>query len=464
LSKAAVCVLRRLKLLDRKYRPVNLNDWTDEQSTGALREYYSARIASADAEAKEHAAQSASFATLVSSQSAAIEASHLLPGFFVFGAIYIPDPVFRMAVPESSSTRASRQALGGTRGRLVDRESLRAKLQLLGSLAGFFRDGLSAALPLALLHEQGEEVPIFYSADNYRSTLSPEIYRYVHGYAEVRRVVVNEADGSICVQPQLATEPSRAISISFSNDPINAGMFFFYTDANWVKAGDEPGSFRVRYRYELDKAIDDEIYSIWREQTINRTAINRLRRVGSEIAFAENLGATYLTESPFESGLLGLAGNVQEEASAACAVNLLRANLPILTAENAAEVLKIRRRSRRVFEKLQMALLDAALELQGVDEAAFDVQAGRVFRRLIEPELRNAERKLQKTVLRGVSSLGAIGANAALAVLSGSSLPLGAIIGLASAGTAVTALPSIASYIESRRRPEHILWSLSRSR
>lgn len=462
MSKRALQLLRSLGLVDRKHHPLDMDAVSDETLLGILDQYFQGRAETATSEATALAADSVPLSTLVSSVSGRGDVDSLLPTLLVFGRVCVRDPLFELAKPESSSTRASRQALGGPAFKPVDRGRLKAGLEFFSALSGFMREEIAVALPLGLAHIRGDRVPIFYSEDNFKSALPVGIYRFVHENAEIRDIVVDRRSGRISVPKGLKESPSRAISVSFRDDPTNLGMFFFFTDVNWESTGTRPGEFRVSYRYDLDKPIESDVYEAWKEQSINRTAINRLESVGDEIALAEFLGATYLTESPFESRLLALAGHCAEDTRAADAVNLMRANSPTLTIGNPRQLLRVRRKSRKVFARLQTVLLDAATEVQGTSGIAFEQKAQAVLRRLVEPEVRRAEHRLGRLIAVGAGSVVSISASVGLAVLSGSALPLGAVIGLAAVGTAASSLPSISQYLRSRRHPEHILWALHR--
>lgn len=462
MSKRALQLLRSLGLVDRKYHPLDMDAVSDETLSGILSQYFQGRAETVDSEVTTIAADSVPLSTLVSSISGRSNVDSLLPSFLVFGRIYVQDPLLKVATPESSSTKASRQALGGPASKPIDRVRLKAALEFFSSLSGFMTEEITVALPLNLVHARGDQVPIFYSEDNFKSAIPLDVYRFVHDNAEIRDVVVDRRSGQISVPKGLKGSPSRAISVSFRDDPMNHGMFFFFTNVNWEGAGTEPGQFRVSYSYDLEKPIERDVYEAWKDQSVNRTAINRLESVGDEIALAEYLGATYLTESPFESKLLGQIGSCAEDTRGVAAVNLLRANFPTLAIGNPRQLLRIRHKGRKVFAPLQKALLDAGTEVQGITGTAFEQRAQAVMRRLVEPEMRRAEHRLARIIVAGAGSILSISASACLAALSGSALPLGAVAGLAAVGTAGSSLPSISEYLCSRRHPEHILWTLHR--
>jgi hypothetical protein len=310
------------------------------------------------------------------------------------------------------------------------------------------------------VHARGDSVPVFYAEDNYESAFPAAVRDFIDGHAEIRQALVDKTSGGVFVPSELAVGPSRAISVSFRDDPGNVGMFFFLSDIKSASLGVQPGQYRVEYSFDLDEPVDPEAYKIWKTQSIRRTALNRLDSVGREIALSSELGATYLTQSPFESQLLAMAGHSAEETDAVQAVNFLMANSPPLTITGPDQVLKLRRRNRRGFAHLQKVLVDAAIQLRGMDGEAFDARAQALLRTAIEPELRKAERRLSRFASHSAGALMSTSASLALAILTGGDLPLGALIGFVAAGTTANYLPAIAKYVHDRQSPEHILWKL----
>ncbi len=460
MSRGALLELKRLKLLDRRWHATDLNGLSDEILRGKLEDYYNCRAEMAESEARAYGREAVPLAALVSSISARTELESLLTLLLVFSRAFVPDRVLLLAEPDSAMSRASRQALGGPAKRELDREHIAKQLRFLSSLAGFVHDETLVTVPLRLLHTRGEAIPIFYSKDNYRSVLPLEVREHVDAHVDVHPVMYDRSTGHSYIAREPADEPCRAIFVDFSSDPTSSGMSFILSTIDSAQPTDDPSTLQIAYSYDLERPVDKEMFETWKEQSINRTIINRLSAVGKEIALASQLGATYLTESPFESELLALSGQVTKHVHQADAVQFLRVNSPSLALQDPHRVLKLRRRNRRGFLQLQRALLDVATELQGLEGPAFDARADVLLKRLVEPEVRRAETRLARLATRLASVTIGISATVALALLSGDSLPFGAVLGLSAAGPAASTLPTIAEYMSRRRTPEHILWQL----
>lgn len=460
MSIGALKLLGELGLLDRRGHPVDVAGLSDDRLRGFLHDYYNARSEGAKNEVARYAEDRAPLATLISSISATADMRTVLPALLVFGRVHVPDALFAMSVPETSATRAYRTAVGGAGAAPVARQSVCRAIEFLAQMEGLIRDGALVVLPTELVHARGESVPVFYAEDNYESAFPEVVRNFIDAHAQVRQALVDKTSGEVFVPSELAATPSRAISISFRDDAGNKGMFFILSSIRSMVPLPQPGHYKVQYDYDLEKPVKPDEYEVWRTQSIRRTALNRLDSVGREIALSSTLGATYLTQSSFESQLLGMAGRLTTDSNAAQAVNFLLANSPPIAITGPRQVLNVRRNDRQAFAHLQQALLDAAVELRGVDPKDFDARAQALLRRIVEPELRKAKSRVSRFASHGASVVVSTSASLALALLTGGGLPVGALLGLIAAGTAANSIPSVAEYIKTRNTPEHILWRL----
>jgi len=74
-----------------------------------------------------------------------------------------------------------------------------------------------------------------------------------------------------------------------------------------------------------------EYHAAWVEQSVNRTAMNLLQRLSTELALAVRLGASYVCFSQFRSGLLNRFFPVTVETSQHTANVMITLDVPSQT-------------------------------------------------------------------------------------------------------------------------------------
>lgn len=461
MSKRAVQLLKAIGLLDSQGAVADVDRMPEQELRDILAYYVRSRREGADTEVTSLANQPLPLQAFLSSVSASNAVIPILPSLLLFGRVYAEDPVFKFAFPATQHKKSHQQAFGGDPNAPIDRVMLVNKLTYFSMLQGFIEDGILAALPIHLLHAPPDALPMYYSEDRFRSNVPTGVYDYVHSHALIRDAILDRSTGHLIIPQRPKQDPSRSIAVAFKNDNVNAGMVYFYQEMRYEGETPDGKLMKVSFEVDFDKPISKAAYDAWVEQSVNRTVLNRLSAVGAETHVASRLQATYLTESAFESRLLSLAGGIVSPAgSSDRAVNFLRTNADCLRLDDPNVVLRLRRQSPSVFAAFRQALMDAASELQGCDPENFPTEAQRVLRRCIRSHS-DAVRQCVRNAIAGSVGGALVATNSiSLALLSGVSLPLGAIAAVIASGAAGTALPSISEYLDRRKQPEHILWKL----
>jgi hypothetical protein len=203
-----------------------------------------------------------------------------------------------------------------------------------------------------------------------------------------------------------------------------------------------------------DKIPEKKQFEDWVYQSINQTISSRLKEIASEMTLAEALNAVYLTESEFEATLCGKLGIEGNHSNAVDAVNFLRANEPRLTIENAAQVLSIRESNPRMFERFHSTLLSASASLHGSDD--FSSKAQRLLESEVIPQIEEIETAGRKVFYNLAGGVIKAGATLGFAYVTGTTLPMAAVLGYGALLMAGTALPAIPEYLKERKRPAYI--------
>lgn len=460
MSKAALETLRTIGFLDKKNRAVDFSDWEHNRLLAALQYYFECRTRVADQELKQIPDVEGT-AGFLSSVSGANSVYSLLPSLLCFSQMITDDPVFRMSIPDDPFGLVQKQAMGMPTVKNLDASWLVNKVSYFAELAPAIEAGFIVVLPLQLLHLPPEQLPVFYSEDAFRSEVPDHIHDYIHQCAQIRTVVPDKTTGALLIHDEAPAHPIRAIHVSFKGDEsANSGMIYFLQQMELLGKDEDTQCLHIRYECDLDKPVDESRFKIWVYQSINRTIINRLRSVASEISLARSLGFSYLTESRFEADILGASGSKEELSSsadrAANAVNFLNANMPRVYIDSTATVVRLRVDRQDTFSRFHASLLEVSANLQGLSPAEFKLQAKQLFARVIDPQLREIEKdasRLAATVVKGATfSAGAL----ALAMAGDVALPFAAVVAFWGAHTIAESLPAVSDYLHQRRGPEYI--------
>ena len=162
-----------------------------------------------------------------------------------------------------------------------------------------------------------------------------------------------------------------------------------------------------------------------------------------------------MTESAFEAELLRKLGYDPDGKSKIInAANFLHANEPSLFINTASEVLRIRNSDPNMFDRFHQSIIDISQEV--LSKQDFEQGAQKLFRKEIIPQIEEIEKLGSSLITSASSGLVTSMATIGLATLTGSALPLSAILGFGVALAAGMTLPSVPEYLKVRKRPAFI--------
>ncbi len=454
MSKFALKLLNDLDLLDSD-KPTEISELSENELRKSLTHYFGERTKNADEELK-HIPGESSLNVLFSSFSSKSDLDIILPSSLVHGHIIVNDPLYRLCAPESKASKVHAKYYGITSDSSLDYSAIRDSILFYSNLAPMIRANLVTILPLGILHKEPEQIPIYHSEDRFRSEIPDNIHDFIHQNAVVKPVVLKKETGDLLVLSKEAKDPCRAINIDFNNDYCRSGVsLYFYQEAITEEVNKKTGEFKMRMSWDPDKAMDNETFQAWVYQSINRTIIARIQSIGLESKLAEKLDHSYLTQSNFESELLRQSGFRGEDVLTN-SINFLNANDSLIKIPSVETVVKLREDNEHSFSRFRSSLLDIGEQLSGIPEPEFQSKAERLYWKEVQPqidEIKNDINHIQGSFTKGaLVSLGGV----AIAVASGTAIPLIAALLYAGTGALTEALPSVSEYMSKRKRPEYI--------
>lgn len=452
MSIDALETLRTIELLDKNDRSVNLSKIDSKEIQRKLTEYERLRTLELESVPK-----SLDFAALVSSVSASNAVFSLLPSCFLYNRVYTNDPLMKIARTPDHMTSVQMQSLGMDPKRDVSIVSLANKLEFFEMLAPLIRLGCISVLPLDKLHRRSEgSVPIYYSEDWFQSEVPEHLHDYVHENAIIREMRPGSNGKGMEVLDHSPKSPTRGIAVQFANDTSVTGLSFYNLYEQEIIEKIDDTHLKIAQKLDWDNPPNEEYFKAWVYQSINKTIIERIKSISKEMVVANELNASYLTESEFEAQLCGMSSQTtSSENQRVDAVNFLNANAPYLKLDNPAVLARFRSNNAKLFERWQQTLLYASQELSGLQDN-FDDRSRQLFEHEIRPQVEEMNRALIKLSagLGGAAllSAGAIG----FALLSGPALPLASVLGLGGVMLAGDSMSSVSDYLSSHKGPAYI--------
>ena len=459
MTVSALQALQDSELLDQNDKVVDISRIEPVVLQQKLDYYRNIRTRHAVSDAETSVSDADDLAALVSSVSAHNTVPHLLPSCFIYNRLYTNDPLMRSTRSTRDQSKVYNQYLGVDSEESPNAISVDKALRYFALLAPLIRIGVLKVLPIEEMYKPPvPNIPIYYSEDGFRSEVPEHLYRFVHENALINEVSAGPEGKGLIISEHPPKGPGRGIAVRFANDtPARQNPFYLLMEAEVIGRISD-SSFQTAHRLDWDNPPDQEMYAAWVDQSVNRTIINRIRDVASEVALAGQLKASYHTESRFEAELCGMSfDSSSRDGDRVTAVNFLNANAPYLRIDDPSILARLRTDNPRLFERWQQSLLAITHDLNGSDER-FEDRAKQLLESEVQPQVNELNRALIK--LRGGIGGGALltAGTIGLALFSSVTLPFVAVVGLGALGISGQAMPSVADYISTRRGPAFV-WS-----
>jgi hypothetical protein len=217
----------------------------------------------------------------------------------------------------------------------------------------------------------------------------------------------------------------------------------------------DDGSYTVSYQSWSDDPLEKSLYDIWIEQAVNQTVGARLESVSKEMRVADALGAPYLTESAFEAGLLARSGQASSTRGST-AIKFLDANAHMLNLEDPRAIFQLRTEKADLLNRFRLSLAAVSDDLKGLDGQEFEERAQQLFEKEIQPQIAEVNTAIGRMESAAAKGLTQTVAALVLGLLTGSTLPVAALLGFAAVGVGSEALPAVGDYLRTRKQPQFI--------
>lgn len=453
MSKAALRLIRAIKFLDGQYQVGPIDTWPEAQLKERIAYYYRERKSDVNIEAGELSEAKLQRSTLRSSISAPNTVEAICPALLVHDVTVIDDPLFDFCIPTTAHTLAEKRAMGMNDSTAVNRVKLREILTDWGRFAPVVDSGFLQILPIALLHIPPAQLQLNFPHDRYRELVPESAVELVWRSVIVRPM--EKSDQGLLILPEPNVNRTPHVAISFKDDEATKDISFYHYRE--ITLRDQGPDCMVPFSFEAwsDAPMDSALYNAWIEQATNQTVGFRLQAIAKEMQLADRFGIPYSTQSKFEAELLARSG-VADAPVSSTAVNFLQANRDLLNLDDPLAVLRLRTDNAQLLERFRISLGYLSSELRDLDEGQFAERSRQVFEREIKPQVQEVNAAISKIYQSGVKGFLQTGSALLLAVLTGPSVPVATLLGLAAMGIVGEALPAIGGYRQKRRGPEFI--------
>ena len=364
----------------------------------------------------------------------------------------IDDPIFAKTQRPTASQEAMDQHLGIQQQR-VDKRSLAQAASYVKALTPFVVADYVKLVPISLLFETPEQIPLYYSPTCFREALPEPLLEFFHSNAHVR--TVERSDRGLLIRPGLLG-PGRAISVGFEDHlGPRSSMVYFLQQVERFDVDKDAGRFSAAMVLPDDPPTPED-FKTWVYQSINRTACNVHDATLTTLATGESLGATYLTHSLFVQKLLDTMGVSGQGAESEVAGAFLQFEVPFLEDIDSETLMKVRRDETDAFQSFRRELERRFLALRGEgDPEQLRIKADNIQHEIGKIEVPNLDQRLRHLREKALTDCGL-----ALGGLAGSFFTGGWTL-LASGVAALRGFKTYSDYRQAvKLNPAYFLWKV----
>jgi hypothetical protein len=197
---------------------------------------------------------------LISTISASNAVLPLCPKFLVREALVVGDPLLEFAAPKHEASRVEQQALGIANDNSIDLNRLKNRLQYYSALAPYIEAGFLHTLPLGLLHEAPQDIPVNAPRNRNRELVPADAVEFVRQAAIVRPM--EKTAGGLIVLDEPNTRLKRHVNITFDGDEAaNSSSFYSFRKMTFEHQNAD-GSIAVSWPAWSDEPLDKAQYDI----------------------------------------------------------------------------------------------------------------------------------------------------------------------------------------------------------
>jgi hypothetical protein len=319
---------------------------------------------------------------------------HVAPSLLKQTAFYVEqhilyDPLFELTQGSSDNDKAM-DSLFGLKRSSFDKSRLSKVVAYLKSLTPMVAANYVKLLPTGYFFEPPKHIPFRHSATGFADVLPEPIMKFFRDNSIVESIKI--VDGRMRIDGSF--ELGRGINVRFKDHAFEDARPYLLPQEHVLSVNEEEGSVKS-VLVMPDTPPDQATFDRWVFQSINQTAEHFYRRILLENTFADNFGASYLSNSPLVFRLLEQILPVEDSIQTNTVNALLKMELPFLDQVNVETLMRVRVGEGEAFQSFRHELDKQLRDLRLVeDPETLKIKAQNVVHELSEVQVHQINQKV----------------------------------------------------------------------
>jgi len=373
----------------------------------------------------------------------------LKQGALYFDQYVIYDPLFKITSVKSKATNSFAQFLGFEPMEKIDRQQLAEIANHLKMITPMIAGEFVKIIPLSYHLEPPKEIPINLPVNYYADSLPKELMAYCKERVKVSSM--EKAAQGWHILDKL--DYTNGLFINFKGIDGNAGFIYHYMYQEALKTSGNKTKVVMRL---ADYPVNKDEWDVWLFQCVNSAAKATVDKINLELMVSNDLGATYLTDKEFNSGLITKNLSTPETIETATASQFLNINVPFLDRIEISKLMEVRKFEEDTFTNFRIELERQCRELRAVTAPnELKLRQENIMHELGKVQVNRLNQKLNSLKRRGIIDASIVFAGLAGSVQTGGWSLLTAI------SAALSGYKSYRDYKDSiRENPAYFLWKV----
>ena len=277
--------------------------------------------------------------------------------------IVVGDPLFKETEEKGNLHSTMSQFMGLNPGEELDKKRISNAAHYMRNATYLVASQFIKFLPVSLLNEAPQDLPIVYSENNFSDAFPRDLYEWFHKNARVHNI--EKVAGSMRYDPSKPLSLGTTIHVDFGRECLSNGMIYQFVRSEVEKMN--PNSYEVSFRQYIPDSISTSDFEAWVENSINRASIRVYNDIFNELSFAKQVNCMYLTESPFSAHLIKSAVPTKDPKTDIANLTM-KLELPIFSQLPLNEIINIRCNYGEAFQNFRNMLAGKLITLRGIND------------------------------------------------------------------------------------------------
>lgn len=277
--------------------------------------------------------------------------------------VFIADPVFELTPERRKMDDVMTQYMGMKEKDTLDKDKLAEALRYMKKITRLVTCNFVKFVPITLLHEVSEYIPIRFDKDNFENCLPSEIMNFLRKHIKVHNLEPCESGLRILSEEPL--KKGTGLYIYFPDCKERSGEIVQYMNMETTTICDKSG--KMKFALKIPTTISDMEFNIWLNQSINTASKQLYDETYRELCFAQELHSMYMTRSQFKADLLakGIMNNSIQSKIANLALKL---DVPVFQGISLDNIVEIRQHYGESFKNFRSELGNKLIHLNSIKD------------------------------------------------------------------------------------------------